>query len=240
MKRLIFIMTLLCLTLVSHVCAETINVFSNYQKAEIFINDEFVGQGNARGIIVDPGTHYVRVQLDGVDIFSKIVDVDYGRTETIVVERFIETNTGIANRGAKTIEAKRVRESRGSFGLGVNLGVLSGFSAKWYITDRLGIQGTGFAAFSDDFGYSSWEGRTLFILKETILGQNLSTLYLATGYGEKNKDYRTMDIMFGLDFSLSRFFSRNRTVSTTDPNFFHYIAMGLLSLENSFMYLEVG
>ena len=49
-----------------------------------------------------------------------------------------------------------------------------------------------------------------------------------------------MDIMFGLDFSLSRFFSRNRTVSTTDPNFFHYIAMGLLSLENSFMYLEVG
>lgn len=178
---------LIILLLSGMLFAEALNIVNDDPAAEIFVDGQYVGAQAAYGLKLSPGTHHVKVSLDGLTTYSKIVVIESGKTKTLNTSRFVEAKTNIANKGAKLVEAKRIREARGNLAFGGYGGnITSGISMKWFLFENIGIQAMGWWTTFNDENRRSLHIRPMIVLANSIAFDHPMNLYGAIGYGVRN------------------------------------------------------
>ncbi len=184
MKRFILIALMVTFSF-----AEVLNVVNDNPEAQIFINGQIVGTGSVEAYEVLPGSHLVKVLVDGEKTYSEIVEIEAGKVKSLDTSHFVDVKTEYANKGAKSVEAGRIRESLGDYGLGFYLGpVTSGLSFKWFGSNDLGIQTTGWLAADATTSFYNFEVRALYLLATNVINKKLQSLYLAVGAGKSEYD----------------------------------------------------
>lgn len=169
-----------------------ITVVTGEPKARIFLDGQFTGNEFIRRYPVEPGKHAVRIEYDGKLMYSELVTVKSEEAVVVSSEHFVDIRTNVANRGAIDRESRRLKEVKGSFGVGVMGGLnfpASGASAKWYMTDWLGFQASAIGNFkSGDATYTQVGARVLFPIGQRVLGNAVLTGYIAPGYARVEKN----------------------------------------------------
>ncbi|MDR1324185.1 MAG: hypothetical protein LBK68_07110 [Candidatus Margulisbacteria bacterium] len=180
-----FLVFLILLAAVSLAEKGRINVITDLPGAEIYIDGVRAGGDSVQDYEVDPGEHYVAVNYRGKRIYAKMHRVGDGEIRTIPTAHFVDFKTNVASRGAVDVEAARIRETRGNFGLGAQASALldtaslGGISAKWWFTERLGLQAFGWL--DSQRTYSG--GRLLFWLADKVFFNAPFSGYLYGGGG---------------------------------------------------------
>ena len=96
-----------------------VTVVTDLPGAKVYINGVFAGYNAVQNYEVDPGEHYVMVSYNNKKIFAKTYALASGENKTIPTAHFVDFKTNVASRGAVDVEAARIRETRGDFGIGV-------------------------------------------------------------------------------------------------------------------------
>jgi hypothetical protein len=179
----------LLLVSLSFLCAEPakINVVTDLPSARVYIDGNFAGFDAVQNYEVDPGSHYVMVQYRGKKIFAKTYDLTDGEVKTIPTAHFVDFKTNVASRGAVDVEAARIRDTRGNFGIGIQaMSSMGGISMKKWFGERFGLQG--FAFINNEAGgikYQS-QGRLLVWLADKVAFNAPFSGYLFFGGGSDN------------------------------------------------------
>ena len=168
-----------------------ITVVTGEPKARILIDGQFTANDFIRRYPVEPGEHSVRIEYDGKLMYSEMVAVKGDEAVVVSSEHFVDIRTNVANRGAIDRESRRLKEVKGIFGVGVMGGLnfpASGASAKWYMTDSLGLQASAIGSFkSGDATYTQVGARVLLPIGQRVLGNAVLTGYVAPGYARVEK-----------------------------------------------------
>ena len=168
-----------------------ITVVTGEPKARVFIDGQFTANEFIRRYPVEAGQHAVRIEYDGKLMYSELVTVKSEEAVVVSSEHFVDIRTNVANRGAIDRESRRLKEVKGSFGVGVMGGLnfpASGASAKWYMTDWLGLQASAIGNFKlGDATYTQVGGRVLLPIGQRVLGNAVLTGYVAPGYARVEK-----------------------------------------------------
>lgn len=255
----LILMGLLAVLMPKVLCAKTIvNVFSENPEHKIYIDDNFSGKGAVSNYEVIPGTHYVKVLEDQDIVYTKIVEVEKDKSHTLAVDRFIDykAETSLPNRAAKNQEARRLRKAKGNFAFGVNGSYLPGVSAKLFLTDRIGIQASGWLVNYDDYYHRSLELRGMVSLVDTVIMNFPGQLYFAGGQGRcytPGNISTITDAALGIEFSLASMNSSKKNEvhvyedrSIQESLMFGVINAGssilgsLLTLDNAYFNIELG
>jgi len=187
MKKISQIILMVMSLSVTSLWAQKVNVISKYAESEIFIDGKYVANKAVYDYQVEAGTHVIQVEKNGQVYLRKAVDVAPDTVQTIYAEDFVnvpQTATRIPDRGAKDLEASRVRESRGKIGVGLHLSSgASGLSGKYFFTPQWGAQLVGWSGSSQEQDYSSFGYRVIYNLVDTMAKDNIVSLYLAAGAG---------------------------------------------------------
>lgn len=190
-----------------------ITVVTDLPTAKVYIDGVFAGFDAVQNYEVDPGEHYVMVEYRDKKIFAKTYTLGDGELKTIPTAHFVDFKTNVANRGAVDVEAARIRETRGNFGMGIQaMSTMGGISIKKWFGERFGLQGFTFINNeSEGIKYQS-QGRLLIWLADKVAFDAPFSGYLFFGGGsdkymngdnsEKNV-YRTVaNGGFGIEFSI--------------------------------------
>lgn len=188
-----------------------VTVITGESKARIFLDGQFTANEFIRRYPVEPGQHSVRVEYDGKLMYSELVTVKSAESVIVSSEHFVDIRTNVASRGAVDRESRRLQEVKGAFGVGVMGGLsfpASGPSAKWYLTDWVGVQASAIGNFKvDDVTYTQFGARVLFPIGQRVLWNSVLTGYVAPGYARVQKqssvsiDSYTADV-FGVSVGL--------------------------------------
>ena len=208
-----FLICLLVLAALSLAEKGYINVITDLPGAQIYIDGVRAGTEAVQNYEVDPGDHYVMVNYRGKKIYAKTHPVGSGEIRTIPTAHFVDFKTNVANRGAVDVEAARIRETRGNFGVGAQVsamldtGSLGGVSFKWWFLERFGLQAYGWL--TDEHTY--YGGRLLYWLADKVAFNAPFSGYLYAGGGTDsyiNKDNSDQNVStavshggFGVEFS---------------------------------------
>ncbi len=199
-----------------------VNIFTGDKNAEIYIDGDKVGQESVAKLPIQEGSHYLQVKKNGQVLKSQTFVISPDKTETVVVEDFVDFKTNVASRGAIDVEAMRVRETRGNIAFGMYGGSpASGLSLKWWPTERVGLQTIGYINNFNDNIDSRGGVRLLINLNESVYKGGTMTYYLALGTGrsmlrnntdgEKNETYDLSELAVGMEFKLANFFGEEKT-----------------------------
>ncbi|MDD5456064.1 MAG: PEGA domain-containing protein [Candidatus Margulisbacteria bacterium] len=207
--RFFITVTFFILMSFSYLWAENLNIINENPEAEIYLDGVMVGKEAAYNLNVTPGSHHVRVVLQGNTVFSQIVEVEYGKTKSINTTHFVDIKTDMANKGAKIQEAERIREAKGDLALGFYLGdISSGLSMKWFPFKDIGFQAMGWWASNPDSSLTSLEIRPVFTLVNTIAFNRPMSLYFALGSASRASTYvspketgELLEAVLGFEFS---------------------------------------
>jgi len=173
----------LCILLVSTpIVAETLNVFHDNPNAVIFVDGTPYYDNELRDYEVDPGSHQIKVKIDDDIVYSRIVVVPKDQTTTIDTNPMVGvSDSKVPDAGPSKQEAKRLRNLRGDFAIGGQLGSVSGLSLKKY-WGRNGVQLAGW--YSSSAEIKGVNVRYLRNLMEKLVGVDQPvTLYSGVGYG---------------------------------------------------------
>lgn len=194
-----------------------INVATDLPTAKIYIDGAYVGMESVQNQMVDPGEHYVMVNYRDKKIFAKTYVLGSGEVKTIPTAHFVDFKTNVASRGAVDVEAARIRETRGDFGLGVQAssfadkGSLGGISMKKWFGERFGLQG--FGLINNESSGTKYQsgGRLLIWLADKVVFNAPFSGYFFLGGGsdnfidpndsERNVKRSISDLGFGVEFS---------------------------------------
>ncbi|GBR76426.1 hypothetical protein NO2_0970 [Candidatus Termititenax persephonae] len=209
-KFLIFLLAVAALGLAEK---GRINVITDLPSSEIYIDGVLAGREAVQNYEVDPGDHYVVVNYRGKKIYARTHHVGDGEIRTVPTAHFVDFKTNVANRGAVDVEAARIRETRGNFGLGAQASALTstaslgGVSAKWWFTERWGLQAFGWLNNSRAY----FGGRLLYWLADKVVFNAPFSGYLYGGGGtdshsdQDNPDNNVRTTVsnggFGVEFS---------------------------------------
>jgi hypothetical protein len=196
-------------------CAENarLNVVTDLPGAKVYIDGVMAGETAIQNYELEPGEHYVMVEYRNKKIFAKTYNLGDGEVKTIPTAHFVDFKTNVANRGAVDVEAARIRETRGNFGIGIQaMSTMGGISIKKWFTDRFGIQGFAFINNeSEGIKYQS-QGRLLIWLADKVAFNAPFSGYIFFGGGsdkymnsdnsEKNISRGVTNGGFGIEFSI--------------------------------------
>jgi hypothetical protein len=213
MKK-ILVSVVLCLLATTPSWAQKVNVISQYPESEISIDGKYVANKAVYDYQVDAGNHVIEVKKNGQVFLRKSVMVGKDMVETVYAEDFVnlpQSANRVANRGAKDLEASRVRDSRGSIAIGLHFSSgASGLSGKYFFTNKLAAQLVGWESSSDKEKYGSFGYRLIYNLVDTLDKENLSSLYIAIGAGNTSASSKVesfvsyqkdmQEIVIGIEF----------------------------------------
>ena len=217
MKKFWFFITLLALLGADG----QLNIFTGDKDAEVFIDGQFLAKEQILQHSLQSGTHYLQVKKNGQILKSRIVEIQDGKLETVVLEDFVEYKTNVPSRGSLDVEALRVRETRGNVAFGLFGGSpASGLSLKWWPLERVGLQAIGFANNNNIVRDTRAGGRLLFSFNESVYQSSTFTVYSALGIGRaallfiddgdgENATYDLQELVLGLEFRVADFFQTN-------------------------------
>ncbi|MBL6722415.1 MAG: hypothetical protein ISQ13_00240 [Candidatus Margulisbacteria bacterium] len=165
-----------------------LNVFTDLPKAVIKVDGLAVAQEAVVKLPLEVGEHYVQVELNNDLVYAEKVTIESNRSSTVISDHFVDIITKTPSRGAINREAERLRESRGSFGLGFgSSSVLHGvyLSTKWWATKHFGGQLLlgGKYGESDDRGLVG--GRVFFSPADKIYADQVLSGLVFIGGGQK-------------------------------------------------------
>jgi len=222
--------------------SSTLSVFTDDQQSKIFINGSLAGKGNVVDYELPLGSHHITVFDNGIQTYSKTVDIPDSKPVVVDATRFVNYQSDMPNLGAKQQEVKRMKESRGNFGLGLSFGHTSGINLRYYLNNRIGLQGTYFGSSIGDESFNSWNAKAIFVLKDTVMNDRPGSLYFTTGFGERNADSDTeqtnigsFEANLGLEIPMASWFQSGKRDSVLRS-----FAKGILSTDNAYFNLEVG
>lgn len=212
---------LLLLLLLTCLFAEgNLNVFTSDKDAEIFIDGKQIGKEQVLKHPLQAGTHYLQIKKNSKVLRSQTVEIYDNKTETVVLDDFVDYRTDVPSRGSLDVEAMRVRETRGNVAFGLYGGSpASGLSLKWWPWEKIGLQAIGYVNNFDGNRDTRYGARLLWALNESVFNKDTFTTYLALGAGrstlfnmtddEKNEIYDLTELAFGIEFKLQDFFKSN-------------------------------
>lgn len=195
-----------------------LNVFTGDKTLDIYIDGQLAGQEQVLQYPLQAGVHYLQIKKNNETVRSRTVEIIDGRTETVVLDDFVDYKTNTASRGAIDMEAMRVRETRGNVGIGVYGGSpASGLSLKWWPWEKFGIQAIGYVNNFAGNRDTRLGGRLLYALNESVYKSSTFTTFLALGGGRstlynsidmgKNEIYDLIEASVGIEFKVADFFS---------------------------------
>lgn len=210
--KTLFLIGLLALGLTTAALAETgrINVITDVDGAEIYIDGQYVGKSSVNNYPLEAGQHYVQVKYQDKVRYAKMVTIYEGQVRSITSEHFVDIRTKTPNRGALDREAKRLRDTKGYAAFGIHGGSpASGISFKWWVWDRIGLQAIAYAQDDGTHKNNQFAGRVLIGFADKIFASQALSSYFALGYGSfdlanANQAYNgsRLDIAFGIEAAL--------------------------------------
>ncbi len=190
-----------------------LNVVTDLPTAKIYIDGVFAGYDAVQNYEVDPGEHYVMVNYRDKKIFAKTYQLGDGEVKTIPTAHFVDFKTNVASRGAVDVEAARIRETRGNFGIGIQaMSSMGGISMKKWFGERIGLQA--FGVINNESGAIKYQsqGRVLIWLADKVMFDAPFSGYLFFGGGSDklmNQDASYKNVArsitnggFGIEFSI--------------------------------------
>jgi len=213
MKRLVLAI-LLSVSVLLAANPARINVITDLgYGARIYVDGQLAGRDAVQNYRVDAGEHYVSVVYNNKKIFAKTYALRAGQLKTVATAHFVGFKTDVANRGAIDVEAARIRETRGSFGIGAYSSTAAGgISIKKWFGERWGLQAYGLI--HDHTGGTEYQsgGRVLFWIADKVLLNAPFSGYLFLGGGrtnflnpgdsEKNMQTNSSHGGLGIEFSI--------------------------------------
>jgi len=179
--------------------AEILNVSNPDPHAVIYIDGQAIGVGSVSNYDVGVGSHLVRIEKEGLTLYSEIVEVEAGLVKTVNAENFVSIKTTIPNKGAKLAEAQRVRESKGDLGVGVLVSPFnSGFSCKYFFTNRWGAQVSLWSESRVNEGFYNENIRGLYVISDTLFDKSPTSVYLFVGASQNGRRSPTSESLEGL------------------------------------------
>ena len=187
-----------------------INVVTDVENAEIYINGQYVGKNSVNNYPLEEGSHYVQVKYENKVRYAEKVTIYAGQLKTITSDHFVDLRTQTANRGAVDREAKRLRDTKGYMAFGIHGGSpASGISFKWWVWDRLGVQVIGFTQNNGSDKNNQLAGRLLIGFADKVFNAQALSSYFALGAGtfdiaNSAQAYNgtRVDLAFGLEADL--------------------------------------
>ena len=186
--KLIIVWLVLIRGIVFSVETGVLNVFTDLPKAVIKVDGLVVAQEAVVKLPLEVGEHYVQVELNNDLVYAEKVTIQANRSTTVISDHFVDIITKTPSRGAVDREAERLREYRGS--LGVGFGTSSALSdvylsAKWWAFKHIGGQLLlgGMHDGSDDRGLVG--GRLFFSPADKIYEDQVLSGVIFLGGGQK-------------------------------------------------------
>ncbi|RAP28964.1 hypothetical protein DID78_04250 [Candidatus Marinamargulisbacteria bacterium SCGC AG-343-D04] len=178
--------------------SSTISIVNDIEGAKVILDGKTYNSNSIFNVKVTPGSHYVKISHKDDILYSKIIDIDANKTKTIdtnmVNPNYSKLN--IKNKKVQKKELKKLKEARGTFGLGFQLQSVSGLSIKKYF-GPFGIQLVGWTGNenNENYTFSEREGeddpdygyniRLLWDVKEKLNFSNTPIrLFVGVGYGK--------------------------------------------------------
>ncbi len=184
------IMIITCLSiLLSLAWGAKVNILNDDPNVEIQIDGIFAGKGSVSNYELPPGQHYIKIFSDNQIIYAEPLQINEGDAmKTINTSHFVAAKkTNVANIGSTKVEAKRVRDARGDFAVGMYYShSLSGVSFKYFPLGNIGFQMIGWSSSSPGDVYENFLIRPILQLGDYLLFDRHMNTYVALGYGGKN------------------------------------------------------
>ena len=162
-----------------------LNVFTDLNDAEIWVDNVCVGRESLVKLPLPEGAHWVVVKLNSSTVYSSSQVIHPGRTSTVVSDHFVDLITDTPSRGAIDREARRLRESRGNFGLGMVASTLPqpAASIKWWPMTYFGVQLLGLGEIPDTQYHGMVAGRLLWSPGDKVFDADVVSTYAFVGTG---------------------------------------------------------
>lgn len=166
----------------------TLNVVHSNPLATIYIDGNLAGSKVVYGYRVRPGNHLVRIAMNDRTVFSEMVMIESGKVKTINGETFIGVKTNNVSKGAIDAEVERIKDAKGSIGLGIMASPLSsGFSVKYFFLPDWGTQISGFAFSTDQWSYFNEGIRLIYVMANTLAENSPLSLYSFGGFSQNGQ-----------------------------------------------------
>ncbi len=125
----------------------TLNVYSEVSGVQLYVDENFIGEGTTLNFNTSAGSHYLKAVKNGKIIHSEVVTIKEGETTTVVIKSTTE-------------------KEHGNIGLGVNLSQIAyGISGKFWLKP-VGFQLTVYPYTSELFSVTHLAGRILYLLND--------------------------------------------------------------------------
>ena len=162
-----------------------LNVFTDLDEALIVVDGEPVSRESLVKYPLELGEHLVQVRMSDTVVYQQVVVIQQNRTSTVVSDHFVDIITKTPSRGAIDREARRLRESRGNFALGLFGATVPqpAASVKIWITPNLGVQGYALGSIPNTTYGGVMGGRMLVSPGDKVFGGDVTHAYMYAGGG---------------------------------------------------------
>jgi len=168
-----------------------LNVFTDLNQAFIEVDGEPISKESLVKYPLSLGEHLVQVRMDNQLVYQQTVVIQLNRTSTVVSDHFVDIITKTPSRGAIDREARRLRESRGNFALGLFGATIPqpAASVKVWMTPNIGVQGYALGAIPDTKYGGVMGARILVSPGDKVFGGDVTHAYVYAGGGRYADDF---------------------------------------------------
>jgi|GEM_PF-3653746 len=163
----------------------TLNVYSEVSGVQLYVDENFIGEGTTLNFSTSAGSHYLKAVKNGKIIHSEVVTINEGETTTVVIKGTTE-------------------KEHGNIGLGLNLAPIAyGISGKFWFKP-IGLQLTIYPYTSDLFSLTHFGGRFLYLLNDSpdadlYLGFGIGSATVSSGDLEVSWPISEMQLVLGFE-----------------------------------------
>jgi len=160
-----------------------LNVFSDEENIDIYIDGQYECKNILIKKLLDPGEHQVQLKQNGKVVYSTLALITLGKTTSVVADPFVNMLTKTPSRGAIDREARRLKDSRGNLGIGMRFSMAyPAASIKWW-HQRWGIQGLFLGDLKDKQHYGNVGARVMYALGDRVFQEDVLQGYFYMGGG---------------------------------------------------------
>ena len=160
-----------------------LNVFSDEDNSDIYIDGQYEGKNILIKKPLDPGEHQVQLKQNGKVVYSTLALLSSGKTTSVVADQFVNMLTKTPSKGAIDREARRLKDSRGNLGIGMRFSTAyPAASIKWW-HQRWGIQGLFLGDLKDKQHYGNVGARAMYALGDRVFQEDVLQGYFYMGGG---------------------------------------------------------
>lgn len=167
-----------------------LNVFTDLNQAVIQVDGDSISKESLVKYPLSLGEHLVQVRMDNKLIYQEKVVIQSNRTSTVVSDHFVDIITNTPSRGAIDREARRLRESRGNFAMGMFGATIPqpAASLKVWMTPNVGVQGYALGSIPDTKYGGVMGARLLVSPGDKVFGGDVTHAYVYAGGGRYADD----------------------------------------------------